>query len=410
MGRVTLRGLAVAPLLVASVASAAPTGEGTAGVALYTQPAPGAALVVISPSVSADVAPTKWLTLDLHWLADVVTGATPRTYGPADVVSAATSFYETRNVIGAGAEFTVGPAAIDVGYTYGIESDYRSHLLRAGLKLDLFHHNTVLALDYSHSFDTICDLAQAGVPLLSRRPLDSSRACFTDNAQLTTESLGIDTLEASWVQTLSRKWIASLVGSYQHLSGFQSNPYRSVRLSSGQFLAQESHPMVRDRGSITARVRYAIERTRGSLGFDLRLYRDTWAVQALTAEASYEQPLRRAGNWRFGVHARGYVQSGAFFFRDASAADSYDRAGPVGQFWTADQALAPLADVTAGGRFMWTSPARERRYWRAFRELHATLSLDYTKIIALTPDPPNALRAHYWIGSLLAGVTATGKF
>jgi hypothetical protein len=403
--------LATAPLLVASVASAAATGEAAAGVAVYAQPAPGAALVVVTPSAKANVAPTKWLELDVHWLADVVTGATPRTYGPPDVVSAATSFSETRNLVGAGSEFKIGLAAINVGYSYGTESDYRSHLLRGGIKLDLFHHNTVLALDYSHSFDSICDLAQASAPLLLRRPLDSSRACFTDNLDLTTDSLGIDTLEAAWVQTISRKWVASLIGGYQHLSGFQSNPYRSVRLSRGLFLAQESHPAVRDRGSITARVRYAIERTRGSLGFDLRLYRDTWAVQSFTADASYEQPLSHTrSDWRFAVHARGYVQSGAFFFRDASATDSYDRAGPVGQFFTADQALAPLADVTAGGRFSWTSPPRDRRHWRAFQELRATVSLDYIKIIALTPDPPNALRAHYWIGSLLAALSATGRF
>jgi hypothetical protein len=43
-------------------------------------------------------------------------------------------------------------------------------------------------------------------------------------------------------------------------------------------------------------------------------------------------------------------------------------------------------------------------------DLHPRFSLDYVKTIALSPDPPNALRANYWIGALVLGMSVTGHF
>jgi hypothetical protein len=398
--------------VVATGARADERGSARAGVEIYAQPAPGDAVVVITPSAFAHVNATKWLAFEVDWLADVVTGATPRTYGPLDVVSAATPFNEVRNTIGATALATWRMLTVSAGYTFGTENDYRSQLVRAGLKFDLFQHNTILAANYSHSFDSICDLNQPGIPVTLRQPLDRSTGCFTNNPQLTDESLGVDTLEVSWVQTLTKKWVGTLLGSYQHLSGFQSNPYRTVLLSGGLFLAQESHPLVRDRGAITARFRYAVEKVQGTLGFDLRLYRDTWGVQSLTTEVSYEQPFRQAKpEWRFAVRARGYVQSGAVFYRDAGNADSYDRTGPVGSFFTADQALAPLSDLLLGTRATWSGTrARDKRYWRAFTDMDASILLNWVRIFALSPQPPNVQRTQGWASSILIGLSASGKF
>ncbi len=399
-------------LLAASSALAQDRGEAHAGLEIYAQPASGDWLVVITPTVNANVSATKWLRFDVSWLADVVTGATPRTYGPPDVVTAATRFTETRNVIGGGAQATFGPFTLSAGYSFGTENDYRSHLVRLGGKLDLFNHNTILNANYSHSFDSICDLAQPGVPLLLRQPLDTSRGCFAGIPSLATESLDIDTSELSLVQTISKKWIGSIIGSYQRLSGFQSNPYRRVRLSNGLFQAQESHPRLRNRGALTLRLRYAIEKWRASVGGDVRLYRDDWGVQSLTGEASWQQPFHRdRPAWRWAVRARGYVQSQAVFYRDAGHADSYDRAGPVGNFFTADQALAPIADLLLGARFTWTGtrPA-DRRYWRMFTDVEATFFFDYVKIFALSPDPPNAARTSGFASALIGAASVNGKF
>ena len=42
----------------------------------------------------------KWISLEVDWTADIVTGATPRTYGTPDAVTAATPFSDVRSLQG----------------------------------------------------------------------------------------------------------------------------------------------------------------------------------------------------------------------------------------------------------------------------------------------------------------------
>ncbi len=409
-----IRAAVVAALvtLVVATAAAQERGEANADLRVFVQPASSDALVVITPSVSGKVHAKPWLLFDVNWSADIVTGATPRTYGSPDVVSAATRFSEVRNVIGGGAAATAGPATFRAGYGYGTESDYRSHLIRGGLTLDLAQHNTILTVDYSHSFDSICDLNQPGVALTLRQPLDSSRGCFAGVAALTEERLDLDDLEVGVVQSLTAHLLGGLSGTWQHADGFQSSPYRRVRLDDGFMQAQESHPRLRDRGAVTARVRYALPSLRATLGGNLRLYRDTWGVQAITGEVSWEQPLKlSAPAWRYVARARGYVQSSASFYRDVGWADSYERAGPVGRYFTADQELAPIADLLLGARFVHDSRfSPDKRRWRMFTEVEWSLGADYVKIFALSPEPPNAARTRGFASALVLALSATGRF
>ena len=407
------RALALLLLLCAAgAARAQDRGEAHGDLRIFAQPAPSDWLLVVTPSVSGNVAARRWLRFDVDWTADVVTGATPRTYGSPDVVSAATQMTEVRNSIGAGAAATVGLATLRAGYGYGTENDYRSHSLRAGLTLDLANHDTTIVADYSHGFDRVCDLFQPGVAVTRRQPLDTSQGCFSGTPALTDERLDIDDLEVTLTQTLTARLVGAIGGSWQHLDGFQSNPYRRVRLDGGLEQAQESHPRLRDRGAVTARLRYAIARLAATLGGDVRLYRDTWGVQSITGEISWDAPLRAsAPAWRWSARARGYVQSGATFYRDVGYADSYERAGPVGSYFTADQELAPLADLVAGASFVHTaSHPPAARTWRLFTDVEWRLGLDYVKIFALTPEPPNAARTRGWASALVLSASATGRF
>jgi hypothetical protein len=397
-------------LTVARAGAENDRGEAHGSLRVFVQPASGDALVVVTPAVDAKVNALRWLRIDASWSADVVTGATPRVYASPDVITAATQFSEVRNSIGGGLAATVGPATLSAGYSYGIEHDYRSHLLRAGVSFDLLQHNTVIDASYSHSFDSVCDLAQANVPVLLRQPLPTSRGCFANTPGLTEEPLDLDNLEISLAQTLTPKLLGTIVGTYQHASGFQSNPYRRVRLDGGLLQAQESHPSLRDRGAMTLRVRYAIAKLHATLGADLRLYRDSWAVQSLTSEVNWDQPFNARSKWRFGARARGYVQSGAVFYRDAGNADSYERAGPVGIYFTADQELAPLADLLVGADVVYATSATGKRMWRMFQEAETSLRVDYIKAFALSPDPPNKARIDAWATGLVFGLSATGRF
>jgi hypothetical protein len=405
--------VAVVVVVVASgTARAQDLGEAHAGLRIFAQPAPSDFLLVLTPSVTGKVAARRWLSFDVDWTADVVTGATPRSYGSPDVVTSATQFTEVRNVIGAGASATFGPAVVSAGYSYGSENDYRSQLVRGGLTLDLANHDTVIVADYSHGFDRTCDLDQRGIAVTLRQPLDSARGCFAGTVGLTEERLDVDAAELTLTQALTPRLLGALGGSYQHLDGFQSNPYRRVRLDGGREQAQESHPRLRDRGAFTVRVRYAIARLAATLGGDVRLYRDTWGVESITGELTWDQPFRlRAPAWRYVARARGYVQSGATFYRDVGYVDSYERAGPVGSYFTADQELAPLADLVIGASFIHASSySAERRRLYMFTDVEWNLGLDYVKIFALTPEPPNAARTRGFASALVLSVSATGRF
>ena len=374
------------------------------GTRVFVQPTSGDALLILTPAVAGSAAVRDWLRVDVNWVADIVTGATPRTYGKAiDVVTSATSFTEVRNVFGGGAEAKLGALALDVGYSYGRESDYRSHQIRAGARLDLFEHNTVVAVGWAHDFDSVCDVAQSTLPLLQRQPLDRSAGCFASTPGLTEQSLAVDGIEASIAQTLTPRLVLALAGSYAHLDGFQSSPYRRVSLDGGLLQVQESHPRLRDRGALGVRLRRAMP-WGASLGIDVRGYRDSWGITSLTGELLWDQPLGATSPWRFAARARGYVQTGAFFYRDAGSADSYEKAGPVGQYFTADQELAPLADLVLGARFIYgMHRASDDRIWGLFDTGDVTLSADWMKTFALTPDPPNFARTQGWATAVVVG-------
>jgi hypothetical protein len=401
-------------LLLALAARAAAAEEGGLGdveavVRVFTEPAPSQAVTVVTPLVAGRADVTRWLSLGVDWNADIVTGATPRTYGAPDAVTGATRFSELRNALGVRAAARTGPLTGEAAYHYSFENDYRSHLLVAGAQLDLAHHATVVAAEYARNFDSVCDLANGALAATLRQPLSTSAGCFSGHAGLTEEPLAIDSAELSLTQALTPRLVTALVGGYQHLDGFQSNPYRRVRLDGGAIEAQESHPRLRDRGSLGVRARIAATQ-HAALGLDLRLYRDSWAIESLTAEATWEQ-LFLDERLRLRVRARGYVQSSASFYRDAGAADSYERAGPVGDLFTGDRELAPFADLLVGARLGWRVHSRPgRRLARLFTDTEVTLRIDLMKWFTLSPEPPNAARMRGVVDAVVAGLSATGRF
>ena len=398
-------------LLLAALPARAqvPGGQVEASLHLFGEPAASQSLLVVTPAVRGRADVKKWLSFDVDWSADIVSGATPRTYGSPDAVSGATHFSEVRNQLAARASLVKGPVTARAGYRFGIENDYRSHALTLGAELDLFQHQTTLTADYAHAFDSVCDLDNHGLPSTLRQPLTTSNGCFAGTRGLTDEAVGIDDLSLGLTQVLGRRLIGSLSGSWQHLDGFQSNPYRQVRLDGGTVFAQESHPRLRDRGALAARLRWAVPRIDHAVGgVDLRLYDDTWGVRSIAADLSWDQE-HLSGRLRWRAHLRYYQQSGAVFYRDAGRADSYERAGPVGQYFTGDRELAPLGDLIAGGLVGYHAAAPEgRRLGRMFQTLDVSLDLDLVKVFAFTPEPPNHARMTGVVDAIAGGLSLVG--
>jgi hypothetical protein len=394
-------------LLFTTVARAeAPGGQVEASLHVFGEPASSQPIAVVTPALRGRADIKKWISVGVDWTADIVTGATPRTYGTPDAVTAATPFDDVRSVQGARAEFNVGPFTASAGYHYGIERDYRSHVLSLGAKLDLFQHNTTLALDYAHDFDSVCDLDNGNLPVTLRQPLTKSHGCFAGTPGLTEEPVAIDDLVFTWTQVLAPRWIAVVGATYQHIDGFQSNPYRRVRLDGGTLFAQESHPRLRDRGSVNGRLRYAVL-AHAVMGLDLRFYNDSWGIYSGSGDLSWDQEHFN-GKLRWRAHVRYYQQTHAVFYRDAGWSNSYERAGPAGQYFTGDREMAPFGDLVVGG-VLGYHKSSDKRMAKMFKSIDVSLDLDLVKVFALSPLPPNLPRMSGVIDAVAAGLSFIGE-
>jgi hypothetical protein len=97
----------------------------------------------------------------------------------------------------------------------------------------------------------------------------------------------------------------------------------------------------------------AIPAIRAAANLFLRGYTDTWGINAGSVEVGYHQYIGNRVLLR--VRGRGYQQSGAVFFRDAT---EYALVGPVGQFFTGDREHAPLRTFLAGGKLSYIVTAQ----------------------------------------------------
>jgi hypothetical protein len=376
------------------------------GATYFLEPAAAQQLHVVHPQLDAHVdLGTPAVSLDLGYNADIVTGATPRTYGKPtgklDAISSATHFSDVRHAFHGGLEVRVGRTELEAGYTFAFENDYRSHAIDAAAKVDLWGKNTTFKLGYAHNFDSVCDADNRGAVPLDRRALSTSSGCFNDKALgIVDEALAIDSYFASWTQVLTPILVSDLSVGLQVLDGFQSNPYRLVRLFNGTVEAQESEPSLRQRFSVQGRLRIAVRRVRGALGLGGRFYDDSWGVKSGTAELTWEQYLVPTLLVR--LRGRFYQQTRAVFYRDAGEARSYDAVGPVGQYFTGDRELSPFRDYLVGVKVSYLRAADERgKVWRVFEALDLNLKVDAMKYEALTPLPPNLARSQAPIGALM---------
>jgi hypothetical protein len=365
------------------------------GVSYFSEPIRAQALHVITPSVRANVDAHRTFSIRMGYDVDIVTGSTPRLYGSSvDAISSATHFSDYRHAFHGGAEARIAAATLDLGYTYAFENDYRSHSIDASAKVDLWGKNTSFRLGYAHNFDSVCDADNAGAQPLERKALATSKGCFNSKTPgVVTEPLAIDSYFIAWTQVWHPIVLSDISASFQSLDGFQSNPYRLVRLFSGTIDAQESEPRIRERLAVSGRLRIAIKKAHAAVGIGGRYYWDTWAIQSGTVELEYEQYL--ASSLLLRLRGRFYQQSRALFYRDAGEVRSYESVGPVGQYFAGDRELAPFRDYLVGLKLSYLKNADERgKIGRVFEALELGVKVDGIFYQYLTPQPPNAARTY----------------
>jgi len=397
LGAVVAGGIAAVAVLAtvrpAAGAGSEATSSGAARLTYFREPSssnPG--ISVIHPQVDAAAALGSTFSLNAGYEVDIVSGSSPRTFGPTkgiDAVSQATHFSDVRHQVKGGFDFSRPSSGVSAGYSYGWESDYRSHTVSASTRSDLLDHNFTLAFGYSHNFDSVCDANNSAVAdqLLELQTLSGSGHCFKAGMNdVTTHRLHIDTFEPSLTWTASPRLLLQIGSTIQILDGFQSNPYRSVRIGNQHRTPQEHTPQYRQRYAIFARTAYALPDLQASLMATVRVYRDSWAVQATTADVHIQKYL--APLLLFTARGRYHRQTGASFYRSAT---DYVTLGPAGQYWTGDRELSPMSNFLVGAKLAFLKrPEQEKTFYNEIELALKGEGLFYQ----LAPDAPNADRTH----------------
>ncbi len=350
-------------------------------------------ITVIHPQVDVAAPVGGGVGVSAGWEADAVSGATPSIFGPSvgvDAITKATEFHDFRQQAHGGLTYTRPDASIGASYAYGWEHDYRSHSLSVLARDDLYDHNFTLAVSYSHNWDRVCDANNnAAVSPLDLQPLSSSAHCFNSGAtDVVTLPLAIDAVEPSLTWTMTPRLVVQGGGTIQILDGFQSNPYRSVLVGPIRE-PQEHEPTYRQRYALFGRAAYAFPQWRASGIGMVRLYQDSWAMQAVTGDLEVNKYLTSVMLLTLRGHY--HLQSGASFYRDG---EGYRVDGPAGQYWTGDRELSPMSNYLVGGRMAFLRrPAQEHDTW--FAEMEADVKYELLvyhldSVNAPNPDRPYA--------------------
>ncbi len=326
-------------------------------------------LTVIHPQADLAFDLGRYVTLAAGYSADAVSGATATVY-ESDATTTATTFSDTRQEGTLALGFQGRRSRISFNTTFGTERDYLSRAVGGSASIDLPGRNTTIALAYSHSFDAVCDVDNGMLMPLERRALTGADPCLKKSLILTKDSpgmtvwrsLAIDTAQTTLTQNLTPTMNLQVALYGQVLDGFQSNPYRRVKV--GMNTPQEHIPDERARWSITARINRFLPKLHSAVQFGARFYDDTWRVVGGDVELAYSQYIGTSLLLR--VHARVYQQSAASFFKDAFF---YETESTAGEYFTGDRELSPVRNALIGGKLTLITVGGDHPVWGLFDKL-----------------------------------------
>lgn len=382
--------LQLALLLLASTAHAEDRAEFSTTLFAEKRDGSDGRLTVIHPQLLLGVDIGRFTSLDFAYSADVVSGATASIY-QVDAISAATSFSDFRNEGTLGIGFHGKRSRINFSALFGTERDYLSRQIGGSASIDLAGRNTTVAIAYTHGFDQVCNRDNGDATPLENRALTGDDPCAKsavvsgkDTPMRTKwEDLSIDTAAVTLTQNLSPTMNMQVALFGQILEGFQSNPYRRVRV--GPNAPQEHIPDTRARWSISARVNRFLPSLKSAVHFDGRFYNDTWGVTAGNVELAYSQYMGESLLVRF--YGRIYQQSAATFFKDAFY---YETESTAGEYFTGDRELSPVRNVLAGAKLTVITIGEDKPVLGLFDKLQLNLRGELMLIDLIAADDVDA--------------------
>jgi hypothetical protein len=346
-------------------------------------------LVVVHPQASFGFDLGRFVTFDLGYAADAVSGATATIY-QVDATSTATKFSDLRNEGTIALGFQGKRSRIVFSGTFGTERDYLTRQIGATASVDLPGRNTTVALAYTHGADQVCNKDNGMATPLEARALISDDPCNKPNViagkdtpgMTKWEDLTINTASLTITQNLSPTMNAQFAAFGQIAEGFQSNPYRRVKI--GQNSPQEHIPDTRARWSVTARLNRYLPKLKSAVHFDARFYDDTWGVIGGNVEMAYSQYMGKSLLLK--LHARVYQQAAATFFKDAFF---YETESTAGEYFTGDRELAPIRNVSLGGKLTIITIGEDKPVWGLFDKLQLLAKGEILMLDNLAADANN---------------------
>lgn len=333
-------------------------------------------LTVVHPQADLGIDLGRFVTLDLAYAADAVSGATAVIY-QVDAVSSATTFSDLRNEGTIALGFKGKRSRVTFAATLGTERDYVSRQVGGTATIDLPGRNTAVTLAYRHSLDEVCNKDNGMAAPLEAQALEGADPCTKkglifgkDSPGMTRwEDIAIDTAQVTLTQNLSPLMNLQLALYGQVLDGFQSNPYRRVRI--GPNAPQEHIPSTRARWAVSARLNRYLPKLKAAVHMDGRFYDDTWGVVGGNVELGYSQYVGKSLLVRF--FARAYQQSAATFFKDAFF---YETESTAGEYFTGDRELSPVRNVTVGTKLTLITVGGDKPVWGVFDKLQLNVRAD----------------------------------
>jgi hypothetical protein len=223
---------------------------------------------------------------------------------------------------------------------------------------------------------------------LERRALTGADECRKKDLILSSDipgttvwqDLSIDTAQFTLTQNVSPTMNLQFAAYGQVLEGFQSNPYRRVRVGGNS--PQEHIPNTRARWSTTVRLNRFLPKLHSAVHLSARFYDDTWRVIGADAELGYSQYIGNSLLVKF--HARVYQQSAASFFKDAFF---YQTESTAGEYYTGDRELSPVRSAMVGAKLTLITVGGDKPVWGMFDKLDFNVKGDLLILDQLPADP-----------------------
>ena len=381
--------LQLAPLLlVALVSSAVAEDRAEVSTSLFAEKREGGkgGLTVIHPQALFGADLGRFVSLDVAYAADAVSGATQAIY-QADAISMATTFKDVRHEGTVGLGFHGRRSRVNFSGTFGTERDYISRSVGGDASIDLPGRNTTIALAYSHGFDQVCDKDNGMLSPLEAKALVGDDNCNNGKVLYGTDTpgttvwkdLSIDTAQSTLTQNLSPTMNIQIALFGQIQEGFQSNPYRRVKI--GTNAPQEHIPDTRARWSVMAHMKKFFPVMKAAAHIEARFYDDTWGVLGGNVELGWAQYFGKNLLIRF--YGRIYQQQAATFFKDAFF---YETEATAGEYFTGDRELSPVRNESLGAKLTIITIGEDHPVWGLFDKLQLNVRGDLMFMSVLAND------------------------